>query len=83
MHFGVLRVLNDDIVQPSKGFDTHPHADMEIVSYVVEGQLTHKDSMGNANTLTRGQSQYMSAGTGVFHSEYNNQQDKELRFIQI
>lgn len=83
MHFGVLRVLNDDIVQPGKGFDTHPHADMEIVSYVVEGQLTHKDSMGNANTLTRGQSQYMSAGTGVFHSEYNNQQDKELRFIQI
>ncbi len=83
IRFGVLRVFNDDIVQAREGFDTHPHQDMEIISYVVRGELSHKDSMGNAHTLTRGQSQYMSAGTGVFHSEYNLQDDDELRFTQI
>jgi redox-sensitive bicupin YhaK (pirin superfamily) len=82
MQFGVLRVLNDDLVQPGTGFALHPHKDMEIVSYVVDGALTHKDSMGNEHTLTRGQVQYMSAGTGVFHSEYNNGKDL-LRFLQI
>jgi redox-sensitive bicupin YhaK (pirin superfamily) len=82
MRFGVLRVLNDDQVQVGTGFDTHPHRDMEIISYVVDGELTHKDSMGNERTLTRGQVQYMSAGTGVFHSEYNHG-DKLLRFLQI
>jgi redox-sensitive bicupin YhaK (pirin superfamily) len=82
MHFGVLRVLNDDQVQVGEGFDTHPHQDMEIISYVVDGELTHKDSMGNESTLTRGQVQYMSAGTGVFHSEYNHGKDL-LRFLQI
>ena len=82
IRFGVLRVLNDDIVQMGEGFDTHPHRDMEIISYVINGELSHKDSMGNAHTLTRGQSQYMSAGTGVTHSEYNYG-DGELRFAQI
>ncbi|MDR1651376.1 MAG: pirin family protein [Synergistaceae bacterium] len=82
MNFGVLRVLNDDLVQPGTGFDLHPHQDMEIVSYVVDGELTHKDSMGNERTLTRGQIQYMSAGTGVVHSEYNEGASL-LRFLQI
>lgn len=82
INFGVLRVINDDLVDPSTGFDTHPHRDMEIVSYVVDGELTHGDSMGNKNTLTRGQVQYMSAGTGVLHSEHN-MKDKTLRFLQI
>lgn len=71
IQFGVLRVINDDLVEPNTGFDTHPHKDMEIISYVVNGEITHGDSMGNQNTLTRGQVQYMSAGTGVLHSEHN------------
>ena len=82
MNFGVLRVLNDDIVQPGTGFTTHPHSNMEIISYVVRGELSHADSMGNAHTLTRGQAQYMSAGTGVTHSELN-QGSEELRFMQM
>lgn len=82
IRFGVLRVLNDDIVQPGTGFGAHPHKDMEIISYVVEGELSHKDSMGNEHTLTRGQAQYMSAGTGVVHSEYNLGAG-ELRFMQM
>jgi redox-sensitive bicupin YhaK (pirin superfamily) len=80
--FGVLRVFNDDIVKPGEGFDAHPHRDMEIISYVVYGELSHRDSMGNDHTLTRGQAQYMSAGTGVMHSEYNHT-DEDLRFAQI
>ncbi|WP_419771011.1 MAG: pirin family protein [Candidatus Marinarcus sp.] len=83
MNFGVLRVLNDDIVHPNSGFDMHPHNDMEIVSYVVNGAITHKDSMGNEETLTRGDVQYMSAGTGVVHSEYNNSSSEDLRLLQI
>lgn len=71
MNFGVLRVLNDDLIEGKNGFELHPHRDMEIVSYVVDGELTHKDSMGNQGTLGRGHVQYMSAGTGVFHSEHN------------
>ncbi|MDR1088924.1 MAG: pirin family protein [Coriobacteriales bacterium] len=82
INFGVLRVWNDDIVLPGTGFDTHPHANMEILSYVVEGELSHADSMGNEHTLTRGQVQYMSAGTGVTHSEYNHG-NVPLRFFQI
>jgi redox-sensitive bicupin YhaK (pirin superfamily) len=82
VQFGVLRVLNDDKVQPGTGFDPHPHRNMEIVSYVVEGELTHADSMGNKRTLSRGQVQYMSAGTGVVHSEYNYT-SKLLRWLQI
>lgn len=83
IRFGALRVWNDDLVKPGTGFDTHPHRDMEIISYVIDGKLTHKDSMDNEHTLTRGQVQYMSAGTGVWHSEYNNQKDDMLRFFQI
>jgi len=72
MGFGDLRVFNDDRVQPGTGFDTHPHKNMEIVSYVIEGELSHKDSMGSEETLYPGEVQYMSAGTGVYHSEYNH-----------
>ncbi|MDR1960969.1 MAG: pirin family protein [Gracilibacteraceae bacterium] len=82
IQFGALRVVNDDIVQAGKGFDTHPHKNMEIISYVVNGELTHADSMKNRSALMRGQVQYMSAGTGVTHSEYNSG-DKPLRFLQI
>ena len=82
MGFGVLRVINDDLVNPNTGFDTHPHQDMEIISYVVDGELTHADSMGNKGTLKRGDVQYMSAGTGVYHSEHNLG-EKIARFLQI
>lgn len=81
--FGVLRVLNDDIVAPQSGFDTHPHANMEIISYVIDGELTHKDSMGNGEVLYEGEVQYMSAGDGIFHSEHNHHQTKNLRLLQI
>mmetsp|Transcript_31513 Transcript_31513/g.92427 ORF Transcript_31513/g.92427 Transcript_31513/m.92427 type:complete len:325 (+) Transcript_31513:109-1083(+) len=80
--FGVLRVMNDDLVQPNRGFGTHPHRDMEIITYIVEGELTHKDSMGTEETLGRGSIQFMTAGTGVRHSEHNLNKDKPLRFIQ-
>ena len=82
IQFGVLRVMNDDTVEQLTGFDTHPHKDMEIVSYVIDGELTHADSMRNERTLARGQAQYMSAGTGVYHSEHNMGTDM-LRFLQI
>jgi len=80
-NFGVLRVMNDDLVQPHRGFGTHPHADMEIITYIVDGELTHQDSMGSAETLGRNSVQFMTAGTGVRHSEFNPG-DKPLRFIQ-
>lgn len=82
MNFGVLRVLNDDLVDAREGFGTHPHKNMEIISYVVNGKLTHQDSMGNKETLTKGEVQYMSAGTGITHSEMN-ESDEKLRFLQI
>lgn len=82
MNFGYLRVINDDLIEAHTGFDTHPHKDMEIISYVVDGGLSHKDSMGNERTLYRGEVQYMSAGTGVYHSEHNHE-DEILRILQI
>ncbi len=83
MHFGVLRVLNDDQVAPGKGFGTHPHDNMEIISIPLEGDLEHKDSMGNTATIKAGDVQVMSAGTGIYHSEYNKNSDKEVKFLQI
>ncbi|MBM7616115.1 pirin family protein [Alkaliphilus hydrothermalis] len=82
MGFGALRVLNDDIISGNRGFETHPHRDMEIVTYVVEGRLTHEDSMGNKGSIGKGQVQYMSAGTGVYHSEHNLE-DQPIRTLQI
>jgi len=83
VNFGVLRVLNDDIVHPESGFDTHPHNDMEIISYIVKGEITHKDSMGHSETLKKGEVQYLSAGTGITHSEYNVHKSEDLRLLQI
>lgn len=83
INFGVLRVLNDDIVHPQSGFDMHPHENMEIISYVVDGEITHKDSMGNQETLKKGEVQYLSAGDGIFHSEHNLHRSKDLRLLQI
>lgn len=75
--------MNDDLVQPARGFGTHPHSDMEIVTYVVQGALSHKDSMGTQATVSRGGVQFMSAGSGVRHSEHNRSNDSPLRFIQM
>ncbi len=83
MHFGVLRVLNDDTVQGGMGFGTHPHDNMEIISITLEGDLEHKDSMGNATVIRNGDIQVMSAGTGIRHSEYNKNKDKQVKFLQI
>lgn len=83
MHFGVLRVLNDDKVAASMGFGTHPHDNMEIISIPLEGDLEHKDSMGNTTIIKNGDVQIMSAGTGIFHSEFNKNNDKLVKFLQI
>ena len=80
--FGVLRVVNDDTVQPERGFATHGHREMEIVTYVVSGELTHEDSLGNSETIRRGSIQFMTAGTGVEHSEHNRNETKPMRCIQ-
>ncbi len=83
MHFGVLRVLNDDRVDPAMGFGRHPHDNMEIISIPLEGDLEHKDSMGNVAVIKNGDIQAMSAGTGIFHSEYNKNNDQPAKFLQI
>jgi redox-sensitive bicupin YhaK (pirin superfamily) len=83
MHFGVLRVLNDDTVAAGMGFGTHPHDNMEIISIPLEGDLEHKDSMGNTTVIRNGDIQTMSAGSGITHSEYNKNADQQVKFLQI
>lgn len=83
VHFGTLRVLNDDFIDSGMGFDRHPHDNMEIVTIPLEGRLEHKDSMGNTMKILSGDVQIMSAGTGIFHSEYNPDSDHPLRLLQI
>ena len=83
VHFGALRVLNDDTVSEGMGFGTHPHDNMEIISIPLEGDLEHKDSMGNTTVIKQGDIQVMSAGTGIRHSEYNKNKDEAVKFLQI
>lgn len=82
VHFGPLRVLNDDVVAPGEGFPTHPHKDMEIITYVVSGELEHKDSMGTKEVIHTNEVQKMSAGRGVYHSEYNPSLETPVHLFQ-
>jgi redox-sensitive bicupin YhaK (pirin superfamily) len=83
MGFRSLRVINDDIVIPGAGFDTHPHRDMEIITYILKGELAHKDSLGTGSTIRPGEIQRMSAGTGIFHSEFNPSAENGVHLLQI
>ena len=83
LHWGALRVVNDDVVAPGQGFGAHPHRDMEIVTYVLRGELEHRDSMGNHGVVGRGEIQYLSAGTGIVHSEFNHSAEREVRLLQM
>jgi hypothetical protein len=83
MNFRSLRVINDDLVMPHAGFGQHPHRDMEIITYILSGQLAHQDSMGNGRTITPGEFQYMSAGSGVLHSEQNPSATEAVHLLQI
>jgi len=83
MSFGPLRVINEDEIAPGGGFGTHPHRDMEIITYVTEGQLKHQDSLGNGSVISPGEIQKMSAGTGILHSEYNASSEKPAHLLQI
>jgi redox-sensitive bicupin YhaK (pirin superfamily) len=82
-HFGVLQALNEFVLLPGSGFETHPHKEMEIITYCVEGELTHADSLGNSSTLQGGSVQYLCAGSGITHREMNDSPDRTLRFYQI
>jgi len=83
LNWGALRVFNDDVIRPGQGFGMHPHRDMEIVTYVLEGELEHRDSAGNHGILHSGEVQVMSAGTGIVHSEFNLSKDKNVHLIQL
>src|SRR5690349_6051574 len=83
MGYRSLRVINDDLVMPGMGFGTHPHRDMEIITYILSGQLQHKDSMGNGRVISAGEVQYMAAGSGVTHSEFNPSRQEPVHLLQI
>ncbi|HKX81232.1 MAG TPA: pirin family protein [Nitrososphaera sp.] len=83
MNFGPLRVFNDDVIQPGTGFGFHPHRDMEIVTYVIDGELEHRDNQGNTGVIQPGEIQRMSAGSGILHSEYNHSKERPLRLLQL